>query len=238
MDSTANLSTDELIRLTFASVKNIEASLGQLQNKVTMLENNVTSLNKQVYDLQNIVNLREQEQRGLSVRVAGIPYTDEEKASTDAKFLAKKVYDKVLLPVLNFAKSKNQIDRVPSLATTVQHCYRAGRAAAPTGTGAPPPIVLKFSNEHTRLIILKNKRLGLPAPPREELDMGIVRYSISEDLTAPCYKLVKELHRHEEVAKVWTVDGKIRIIKRGSQSVFRVKSVFDSVDSILSKASA
>jgi hypothetical protein len=191
-----------------------------------------------VYELQNVVNTREQELRGLSVRISGMPYTDEEKAATDGKFLSKKVYDKLLLPILNSAKSKNHIERIPSLASTIQHCYRVGATAARTGTGAPPPIVLKFTTEATRLTILKNKRNGIPSPPQDEKDLGILRYNITEDLTPPCYRLMKELNKHEDIAKVWTVDGRIRLLKKGSQTVFRVRSVFDSVESIVSKAPA
>jgi hypothetical protein len=79
-----------------------------------------------VYDLQNIVNTREQELKSLSVRVTGFPFTEEEKASTDGKFLAKKIYDRILLPVLNQAKTKNHIERVPTVANTIQSCFRVG----------------------------------------------------------------------------------------------------------------
>jgi hypothetical protein len=232
-----DMTTEEMIRHIFLTTKNIEASLGAVQSKVVSLEKDVVSLNKQVYDLQNVVNMREQELRGLTVRITGIPFNEEEKAATDGKYLAKKVYDKLLLPILNFAKTKNFIDRIPSLANTVQLCYRVGAAAARTGTGAPPPVVLKFTNAPVRLVVLKNKRLGMPSPLQEEKDMGILRFNISEDLTPPSFKMVKELNRQEEVSKVWTVDGRIRFVKRGSQTVHRVRSVFDSVEEILAKAS-
>jgi uncharacterized protein YfkK (UPF0435 family) len=227
-----------MIRYIYKSMKKIEASNEKLQSKVSDLESKVDQLNKKVLDLQNIVNAREQDLRGLSVRISGIPFSDEEKASTDGKFLMKKVYDKLLLPVLNHAKAKNHIERIPSANNTIQQCYRVGAASARTGTGAPPPIVLKFANEAIRLTVLKNKRNGMPSPFQEEKDMGIVRFNISEDLTPPCYKLLKELQCHEEVAKVWTVEGRIRMMLKGSQAVHRVRSVFESVDAILAKASA
>jgi hypothetical protein len=98
--------------------------------------------------------------------------------------------------------------------------------------------VLKFANEAVRLTVLKNKRNGMPTPSQEEKDTGIVRFNITEDLTPPCYKLMKELQRHEDVAKVWTVEGRIRMMLRGRQVVHRVRSVFNTVDAILAKASA
>jgi hypothetical protein len=136
---TSDLTTEDMIKHIFASVKNIESSMSLLQTKVVSLEKDNALLNQKVYDLQNIVNAREQEQRGLSVRIAGVPYTEEERASTDGKMLAKKVYDKLLLPIYNYAKTQNHIERIPSLATTIQQCYRVGAPTARTGTGAPPP---------------------------------------------------------------------------------------------------
>jgi hypothetical protein len=236
MSNNDELTTDQMIRLTFASVKNIEASMSQVQAKVTVLETNVDKLNKQVYDLQNIVNSREQELRALSVRVTGFPFTEEEKASTDGKFLAKKVYDRILTPVLTQAKTKNHIERIPTLANTIQSCYRVGQATARTGTGAPPPVIIKLSNEVIKLALMRNKRQATPAPSREEKDLGITRFIISEDLTPPCFKLLKDMQRNEDVGKVWTVDGKIRWMLKDSNTIHRVKSVFDSVEMIISKA--
>jgi hypothetical protein len=236
MANTDDLTTDQMIRHIFGQVNKIEASMSQVQAKVVALEDNVQRLNKQVYDLQNIVNTREQELRGLSVRVNGFPFTDEEKASTDGKFLAKKLYDRILLPVLNQAKSKNHIERVPNISNTIHSCYRVGATAARTGTGTPPPIIIKLASDMVKLAIVRNKRQATPAPSQAEKDLGILRFNIAEDLTPPCFKLLKDLQRNEDVGKVWTVDGRIRWMFKDSNVIHRVKSVFDSVDSIISKA--
>jgi hypothetical protein len=159
-----DLTTDQMIKQIFTSVKNIETSMSQVQSRVVVLEDNVAKLNKQVYDLQNVVNSREQELKSLSVRVTGFPFTDEEKASTDGKYLSKKIYDRILTPILNQAKTKNHIERVPTLANTIQSCFRVGQAAARTGTGAPPPVILKLSNDVIKLAIMRNKRQATPAP--------------------------------------------------------------------------
>jgi hypothetical protein len=233
-----NLTTDQMIRQIFASVKNIETSMSQVQSRVVVLEDNVAKLNRQVYDLQNVVNTREQELKSQSVRVTGFPFTEEERASTDGKYLSKKIYDRILTPILNQAKTKNHIERVPTLANTIQSCFRVGQAAARTGTGAPPPVILKLSSDVIKLAIMRNKRQATPAPTPEEKNLGITRFIVSEDLTPPCFRLLKDLQRNEEVGKVWTVDGRIRWMLKDSNNIHRVKSVFDSVESIISKAKA
>jgi hypothetical protein len=234
--SVDNLTTDEIIRLTFATVKKIEATQAELQTKVIKLEDNVTVLNKQVSDLQNLVNRREQELRSLSVRLAGVPYLDDEKAATDSKFLAKRVYDKVLSPLLNAAKTKNLIDRVPQLNNTIVNCYRVGGAAALTGTGNPPPIIIKLVSSEVRLAMLRVKSSSMPAPSAREKDMGIRGFMLSEDLTPSTYNKMRELQRDERTSKVWTVDGRIRFLLQDDRRVHRAKSSFDTVDHIIHQA--
>ncbi len=55
-----------------------------------------------------------------------------------------------------------------------------------------------------------------------------------EDLTGDTYKKLRELARDDRVAGCWTVGGTIRLKKTSDPStVLRVKSVYDSNDSIL-----
>jgi hypothetical protein len=96
--------------------------------------------------------------------------------------------------------------------------------------------MLKFVNEHVRLAVLKNKRQHTPAPSNEEKQAGILRFSIMEDLTPQCYKLLRELQKSEAVSKAWTTEGRIRFIVRGSETVQKVKSVFDLAHDIINKA--
>jgi hypothetical protein len=233
--SDPNLSLEDMVKHIYVTVNRMEARFSEQQQRITKCESNVDVLNKQVYDLQNIVNLREQELRGLSVRVSGLPYLEDEKASTDSKFLAKRVYDRIFLPMLNYAKSRNEVDKIPTLNNTISSCYRVGPAAARTNTTSPPPIVIKFVNEHVRLAILRNKRQHTPSPTNEEMSAGYKRFIIAEDLTPQCFKLLRELQRNEDIAKAWTSDGKIRFVLKDSTVIHRVKSVYDSVQVILSK---
>jgi hypothetical protein len=233
--SDPNLSLEEMVKHIYVTVNRMESRFSEQQQRITECEAKVDVLNRQVYDLQNIVNLREQELRGLSVRVSGLPYLDDEKASTDSEFLAKRVYDRIFLPMLNYAKSRNGVDKIPNLNNTIASCYRVGSAAAKTNTPTPPPIVIKFVSEHTMLAILKNKRQHTPSPTNEEMAAGYKRFIIAEDLTPQCFKLLRELQRNEDIAKAWTSDGKIRFVLKDSTTIHKVKSVFDPVQLILSK---
>jgi hypothetical protein len=230
------LSTDDMIKHIFAAVNRIEATQAEHKVRITECEAKIEVLDRQVYELRNIVNMREQEQRNMSIRISGFPLLDDEKASTDAKFLAKKIYEKALYPVLAAAKAKNDIDKIPTLNNTIASCYRVGANFARANTATPPPLVIKLQSEHVRMAILKNKRLSTPSPTDEEKAMGLKKMIIMEDLTPACYKLLRDLQRSEEVQKAWTVEGRIRFLLTGSQTIHKVKSVFDSASGIIEKA--
>ncbi len=171
------------------------------------------------------------------VRIIGFPLTEEEKASSDPKYLPKKIYDRLLSPIFNHARSTNQIDRTPQLTTAVESCFRARATSSLTGTARPSPIILKFASEHFKTTILRNKRLHTPPPTKEEADIGIRKFSIVEDLTPPAYSKLRELQQEESVTKSWAAGGKLHFVVRGNDRVHTVKSVFDPITTILAKVS-
>ncbi len=130
------------------------------------------------------------------------------------------------------------IDKVPLANNTIATCYRLRVNSALTGTAKPPPIVVKLTSEQLRLAVLRNKRLHTPKPNPVERDMGIQRIVISEDLTPDTYSKMRDLQRREEVAKTWSVNGRIKFMLSGSQAINSVASPYDSIETILSKANA
>ena len=60
--------------------------------------------------------------------------------------------------------------------------------------------------------------------------------AIAEDLTQPAFKKLKELKSHEDIEKVWSFEGKLQFTFVGSKTIHKVSSVYDDVDTILSKA--
>ena len=75
-------------------------------------------------------------------------------------------------------------------------------------------------------------------PTEAEKAIGCRFFMIAEDLTQPTFKKLKEMKDREEVAKAWTVEGRILFSLTGSKIVNRVASVFDSIETILSNAKA
>jgi hypothetical protein len=203
-----------LLRSQGADIADTKKMLADSQAKVAQLETKVSALEKEVRRLKESSNDRDQAAKSCSLRLFGY-----------------KIYDKIIKPCLNAAKANGEIQTVPQFTTAIDKIYRVGKS---TNNARPAPIIITFASEAIRLAVLRNKRTSLPTPLVSERDAGIRRYMLVEDLTPANYNLLKQLHNCEEIEKVWSIEGRIRFKKRGQNTVYKVKSVFDSIDTILS----
>jgi hypothetical protein len=227
---------EDKINHIFMTVNKIDSTLADQQQRVSKLENTVETMSKELVALKTLVNSREQELRSNAIRLIGLPITEEEKASTDPKSLPKKVFTKVLCPILSAAKLKGHlIEKVPTLENAIVDCYRVGPASA--NVGSSPPIIIKFSSTSYRIAIMKAKKDSTPAPTEADKALGAKRFLITEDLTPPTFKKLRELQNMEEIAKAWTINGRIHLLHRGSNTIYRVPSVFEETTVIVSNAS-
>jgi hypothetical protein len=212
----------------------LEEKVISLETKTAAQEAVINSLKKEVQHLKESSNDRDQADRGNTLRLFGLPLSRDERDGN--KTTAAVAYDRILKPILSAAKSKGSVPSVPQLSSLVTECYRVGKPG-PSESGSPPPIIIKFVNPQHRLAILRTKKENTPSPTDAERAAGFKRFVIVEDLTPANHKTLKDLNSDDRVEKVWSVDGRIRFVLSGDdKSVKRVKSVFDSVDSIISSA--
>ena len=234
--SPGELSLEEKVNHIFNMVNKIDVSLGEQQERLTKVETDVNLLSKEVYSLKNIVNSHEQERRSSTIRITGLPLTAEEKLSRNTADLKKRVFDRILGPILSVAYDNDLLDVQPTVENTIVTCYRVGAAAAKADTDSPPPIVVKLRSSETRICIMKSKKEATFGPTPAEKELGCKFFAIAEDLTQPAFKKLKELKNHEDVAKAWSFEGKLQFSFVGSKTIHKVSSVYDDVNTILSKA--
>jgi DNA-binding transcriptional MerR regulator len=220
-----------LLRNQGSDIAETKKMLADSQARVTKLESKVEALEKEVKRLKETSNDREQAAKSRTVRLFGYATSDEETRTTDGgKSFSNKLYDRIIKPCLNAAKTNGDIPSTPQFSTAVEKIYRAGKSANP---GRPAPIIVTFTSETYRLAVLRNKKTALPAPSTSESEAGIRRYLVVEDLTPANYTMLKTLQQREEVEKAWTIEGRIRFTLRGDNTVRKVKSVFDPVEKII-----
>jgi hypothetical protein len=223
-----------LLKAQGSDISETKKMLADSQARVAHLEKKVSTLEREVKTLKEASNDRDQAAKSRTVRIFGVPSADEETKSSDGgKSFYTKVYDRILKPCLNTAKSNGDLQSVPHFTTAIESVYRAGKSAIPS---RPAPLVVTFTNESFRMAIMRNKKSSLPTPTAPERDIGIRRFMIVEDLTPATFQMLKSLKSREEIDKIWSIEGKLRFKLKGQENIVKVKSVFDSVESILSAA--
>ena len=170
----------------------------------------MTTLSKELRYVQTIVNNREQFDRSLLVRVIGLPPSEEESNSPDPdKFIAKKVYDRILQPILAGAKASGSIKSIPSLTSVITSATRHGRYN-PKGPAANSPILITLQDSAIKSALFRAKKNHLPTPTASEQAAGTIRFLLAEDLTFPNFSKLKQLREHKKVDRAWSVEGKLR----------------------------
>ena len=231
----SELTLEDKVNHIFNMVNKIDSSLSEQQVRVTKLETDMVDLTKEVHILKNIVNSHEQERRSTTIRITGFPLTEEEKGARSSEDLKKRVFERLLGPILNVAYDNGLTVTRPTISNTIVSCYRIGAAAAQANT-SPPPLVVKLYSSEVRIHILLSKREAAITPSAAEKEAGSKAFFISEDLTQPAFKKLKELKDHPDVEKAWSYEGRLQFVLVGSKFINKVSSVFDDVNTIVGNA--
>ncbi len=190
---------------------------------------------REIRALKTTLNRREQQLRATTIRVFHFPTTPGESIE-NYKNLANRVYDRILRPLMAAAKSGGDLGVVPQIQNTVESCYRVyqGQQAQ---EGPPPPVIVRLKDNNIKHAIMKYRRRHTPLPSEAEQAAGTTRFVIVEELTPPAHKLMQELKKNSRVEKVWSVNGQLHYTGTGRSGYIKVRSVFDSIETILSSNS-
>jgi hypothetical protein len=180
----------------------------QLTIKVNTLEKDNKITKKELRQVKESANRYELSARSLTVRILGLPVSQEEANSSERnKVAVKNAYDRFLKPIFNAARAKGHITAVPQLTTAISEGFRLNtNAKDKRGNPYPAPLLIKFSDKTFRTAIFLCKREVLASLKEEGGPIPI----IVEDLTAATLAKMKELKDDERIEKVWTTEGSIR----------------------------
>ena len=241
--SSSDNKLDEILansRATSQDLKLLNSKFDRLENKVSDLQmtsaahgQSIAELQTEVTKLKEAGNSRDQQARANVIRIFNLSISEDEAANSN-KILSSKVYDRILKPVLTAAKAKGDIATLPQPQTLIEECFRIRGPS--NSSGPPPPVIVKLANHNFKTALMRNKKDNIPAPSRAELTSGIKPCFVVEDLTPATHQRMMELKEDRRVAKIWTVDGQIRLTLTSSpESVIKIKSPFADCEKILSK---
>jgi hypothetical protein len=220
---------------TNIQLQETKALLTTSQSRITKVEDEVSTLKAEVKQLKEMCNTREQQSRNLTVRIHGLPVSDDELHGPDPPAAAaKQSYEKIIKPLLTAAKTNGKIPTTPSLANAISKAYRSFKPTPTTPQHPPPPLIIHLPSAAIKTAILVMRKDSMPKPNDQERALGIKRFYLSEDLTPPTHSLMRLLKEDKRTSRVWSIDGQIRFTKEGDKDnyVHKVRSVFDPIDSL------
>ena len=214
----------------FNSLGSLKDEVGNLSFTVGTHEDRITALEKDMSLQKEHSNFQQQQLRSLTLRLLNVPTTTGEAANNFAG-LREVIYSRFLHPLLSAAVSKKDITSIPEASAILESCFRP---FPPASGKQPPPVIIKLSSRKYKIAVMKNKK-ELPLPSSSETSGGITRFTLVGDLTPDNHRCLASLSKSSATAKVWSVDGRIKFTKTDKPNVVHtVKSVYDSIDKILS----
>jgi chromosome segregation ATPase len=233
---------DDNMKYLIQGMANTQSQLSEMktlltsnQTRISQLEDQVCGLNGEVKQLKELVNLREQQARNLTVRILGLPVTEDEVNGPDpAASTARTAYERIVRPILSVAKTKGKISTLPALQNTVIKAYRTSK---PSPANPPPPIILHLVSANVKTAIFSARKDALPNPTDAEKAAGLKKFLLVEDLTPPTFAFLKLMKEDKRVERAWTVDGQIKFIKAGDKEnvIHKVRSIYNTIDSLFTK---
>jgi hypothetical protein len=223
------------IQLLIASVTTLTAKVDAMEKKldaVEALQGTVNNLKQEAETMKVTMNALEQDAKACIVRVSGLAVSDAEMQQHGyEKAIIKKVYDRIVKPILSAAKNNGDIESVPTMLNVIEQGYVASRGGKDKlGRALPPILAVRFTNRFLRNTVMRLRREHMPSPSDAEKVAGIQRYYINEDLTADVAKKVRELRACDKVDRVWTIDGRIRFTLNGDSNIIKLPSPYVPIE--------
>ena len=202
----------------------LEAAALENANLRQSLEAKDTTINEMLLKMNSL----EQYNRSWSIRINGLAVTSEEEKDSD--LVKRKVYDNLLLPILQGAVEQGDLTDVPPVERVLEaaHVLPAARDAK------TKPIIARFFIRDIRGLVFRHKKDYAPREEATSADRpGRYVYPFFEDLTKMNFTKMRELAAHPTVAASWSSRGHLRYKLKDNPMVKKVGCVMDTVDQIL-----
>ena len=200
----------------------------KLEEENVNLRTTLQQQNATIDELRANLDGVERHQRSWSIRVHNVPLTDIEER--DPTLTMRKVYYLLLQPILTGAKERGALRAVPDCDQLLETAH-----VLPGRPGAAKPIIVRFCKRPLKALCFRYRKEFAPTTttkgdPERERQL----FPFHDDLTRSAAHKMAELQADPSVQACWSVNGQLRFKLKDSEHVKKVKSVFDSVETILS----
>jgi hypothetical protein len=169
------------------SLQQLIGSVAHLTSKVEAVEQKLVTMEAMQKDIAVIsdevricketVSRLDQDSRACVVRISGLSVSDADMQQHGfEKAIIKKVYDRIVKPILNVAKTNGDIDSVPNMLNVLEQGYVASRGHKDKqGRPLPPILAVRFTNRYLRNTVMRLRRENMPSPSDAERAAGVSR---------------------------------------------------------------
>ena len=230
----------QLVNSYTARFDKLEGLLTEVRRENTTLKASLADRDKEILRLSKKVNAQEQYNRSWSIRILNLHISKED--STSNSTVMNKVYENVLLPILQGAVAKKLIPSIPPVEQLLETAH-----ILPSKPGSPNPIIARFFTQNLWALMFRIKHDHAPRLPAgnaagrssgnlKQRESGPYKYPFYEDLTKLNFAKLRAIAQHERVQACWSVSGILRYKLTNDSTIFKVSDVFDTVEEILKQS--
>ena len=226
--------TLEKLNLLTEKFEMLEGAFRKVSSENVYLKETINKQADEISHLKDCHNEREQNARSWSIRVLNLPLPPGQESNT--RVVMNSLYQRLLLPILEGAKEAQDITTIPSCEALLETAHIL------PGKGATKPIIARFHSRYWRSVIFRHRKAYAPreeAPAntnrRGAEKAGRMAFAFFEDLTKATFRQLQAIKACEEVLSAWTVSGSIRFKTKNSETIYKVSSIFDTVESLTSQ---
>ena len=212
-----------------AKIQSLEKLLTDSIAATKALKEEVAVKDKVISSMKLKLNSLEQHNRKWSIRVNNVVIPDDE--ASDPIRVMHHTYQQALLPILQGALQKGDIDSLPGFDELIETAH----ILPGKDSNRPKPIIARFYSRNLRAAVFRHKKEFAPKSISSANSRSYLKFPIFEDLTGDTFSCVKALSDDQRTGAVWTINGVIRYKLNGETTVRKVTNVYESVDTILSK---
>jgi hypothetical protein len=225
---------NEKLSSLMEKVNSLSDTLRSVKRENEQLKVTVQNQADEIADLRNVINDRELHARSWSIRALNIPIPVEQESNNGA--VMEIVYKELIAPILEGAKARGEIPAVPPCHNLIEIAHIL------PGKGSRKPVIIRFFSRYWRSLLFRYRKEFAPregpAPaPSSSADQrrpAKMCYPFYEDLTRATFKQLMMIQQHEQVVSAWTVSGVVRFKVKDSDVIYKVSSIYDTVDDIVS----
>jgi hypothetical protein len=220
------------------SLPALELAVHQLVKENTTLREEVAAIavemkkkDETIKQLSDQLNRCDQENRSKSLRIVGLPLNTN--ASPDE--VADVVFSSIVQPVIQAAVAKGKIheNAVPD-----KHFLLDSAFVIPSKKGASPSAIVKLSSQYVRNLVFRHKKDALPKELHPVSRKERCKFAIYEDLSPGNHALLRSFADDRRVKSAWSYNGLIKFKLLNSETIYRSKSMSDTVISIVKPGAA